>query len=170
MMKHINTILLVLLTIGLGINFYFDFQRAKNEKGDEVNISPAKEVSPFDNLPNDPYYDQSVHDAGPNTSIKFERLEHDFGKIKEGVMSRTAFVFTNTGDAPLLISSAIGSCGCTVPEWPKEPIKPGEKGEIKVEFDSKDKLGEQLKTVTVSSNTNPMNNVLTVKCNVLPKN
>ncbi len=168
-MKHLNTILLIVLTLGLGINFFLDFKRSNTKGNSEVTITPAKEISPFDHVAQDPYYDQSVHNTGPMTTIKFDRVEHDFGKINEGILSKTKFTFSNTGDAPLLISNALGSCGCTVPEWPKEPIQPGESAEIKVEFDSKDKLGEQIKTVTVSSNTNPVNTVLTIKSVVVRK-
>ncbi|MCB0482959.1 MAG: DUF1573 domain-containing protein, partial [Flavobacteriales bacterium] len=66
--------------------------------------------------------------------ITFDKDVHDFGKITQGEMVETSFAFTNTGEADLIISSAKGSCGCTVPEWPKEPIPPGGKGEIRVVF------------------------------------
>ena len=76
------------------------------------------------------------------------------------------FSFTNTGTAPLIIASAQGSCGCTVPDWPKEPIGIGEKASIKVKFDSKKKAGIQNKTVTLTANTFPKQTKLQIKANV----
>jgi hypothetical protein len=91
----------------------------------------------------------------------------DFGTLEEGEKVEHVFKFTNTSTNPLIISSAKGSCGCTVPEWPKEPIAPGEDGEIKVKFDSKGKKGKQSKTVTLTANTLPGNTVLTINSDVI---
>ncbi|BDS10465.1 DUF1573 domain-containing protein [Aureispira anguillae] len=88
-------------------------------------------------------------------TIEFEEEVFDFGDIVEGESVEHLFKFKNTGKNPLVISHAQGSCGCTVPEWPKDPIAPGEGGEIKVKFNSKGKHGEQNKTVTISANTIP---------------
>ena len=102
--------------------------------------------------------------------IKFNKDVHDFGDITEGEKVDYTFTFINTGEADLIISNAAGSCGCTVPEFPKEPIKPGKKGKMKVSFDSAGKPGNQQKTVTITSNTATGNDILTIKANVLPKN
>jgi hypothetical protein len=83
--------------------------------------------------------------------IKFEKEVHDYGTIVQNADGGTAFVFTNTGTEPLIISDAKGSCGCTVPEWPKEPIAPGKKGSIKVQYDT-NRVGAFQKTVTVTTN------------------
>jgi len=83
--------------------------------------------------------------------LKFDKLEHDYGTIKEGANGATEFRFTNTGNTPLIISHAEGSCGCTVPEWPKEPIAPGASSSIKVKYDTK-RIGPISKTVTITSN------------------
>ncbi len=88
----------------------------------------------------------------PKTTISFEDTQHDFGEITEGDVVRHAFKFTNTGDNPLVITRAQATCGCTVPEWPKAPIAPGESGEIVVEFNSKNRTGHQKKNVLIYSN------------------
>lgn len=107
--------------------------------------------------------------SGKTTTIKFDEMSYDWGKIKEGEKMTHIFKFKNTGNNDLIISDARGSCGCTVPEWPKEPIKAGKSGEIKVVFDSDHKSGTQSKTVTITANTEPSNVVLMIKGNVEPK-
>lgn len=85
--------------------------------------------------------------------IKFEKTTNDFGKFKEEKVQTCEFVFTNTGDKPLVIQQAFGSCGCTVATPPKDPIAPGEKGVLKVSYDGKGKLkGFFKKAITVRSN------------------
>jgi Protein of unknown function (DUF1573) len=106
--------------------------------------------------------------SGPATEVKFAEVEHDWGTIKEGDKMVHIFKFTNTGKEPLIISDAKASCGCTVPEWPTKPIAPGAKGEIKVEFDSSHKPGDQMKTVTVTANTTTPQTFLTIKGKVKP--
>jgi len=98
-----------------------------------------------------------VANEGNKPSFKFESEEFNFGTIKQGESVTHEFVFTNTGNEPLLIMKADGSCGCTVPEYPKEPILKNQKGKIKVTFNSAGKVGMQDKTVTIQSNakTNP---------------
>ncbi len=98
--------------------------------------------------------------------FKFDVMEYNYGSIKQGESVTYNFKFTNIGKEPLVITTAHGSCGCTVPDWPKEPIKKGESGTIKVTFNSAGKMGAQDKTVTINSNakTNPV--VLHIKGNV----
>ena len=72
------------------------------------------------------------------------------------------FKFVNNGKGPLVISKANASCGCTVPEYPRDPIMPGDSGKISVQFNTTGKLGQQSKTVTVTANTNPSNTELTL--------
>lgn len=93
---------------------------------------------------------------------------HDFGTIREGEVVEFSFPFRNTGKAPLLITSASASCGCTVPDYPREPMEPGKEGSIKVSFNSKGKPGHQEKTVTVSSNTARGNQFLKITAEVTP--
>ncbi len=87
--------------------------------------------------------------------ITFEETEFDFGDVDEGAIVEHVFRFKNTGKVPLLISDARSTCGCTVPLWPKEPIAPGQSGEINVKFDTKGKSKMQKKPVTIIANTYP---------------
>lgn len=100
--------------------------------------------------------------TGPTTTMSFEHNDYDFGSVKEGEKVKHTYKFKNTGSEPLIITSAKGSCGCTVPKWPSEPIAPGASGVIDVEFDSKGKPGKQTKRVTVNANTNPAQTFLNI--------
>lgn len=100
-------------------------------------------------------------------AIKFEEELFDFGDITQGEKVEHVFMFTNTGEADLIITSAKGSCGCTVPEWPKKPIKPGEKGEINVVFNSEGKKGRQHKKITIVANTQPSTNVVAISGDII---
>ena len=102
-----------------------------------------------------------------NTSIAFEETTIDFGEVKEGANVTKIYKFKNTGKNRLLIESALGSCGCTVAEWPKYPVEPGEKAEVKVVFNSLGKRGAQDKTITILANTDPAKTVLHIKGTVL---
>lgn len=99
--------------------------------------------------------------------FKFETEEYNFGKIKQGESVTYEFKFKNTGKEPLIISEAHGSCGCTVPVWPKEPIMKGKEGVIKVTFNSAGKMGAQDKTVTLTSNSKGGQKILHMKGEVL---
>jgi hypothetical protein len=89
------------------------------------------------------------------TSIKFDKEVYNFGECTEGEKVVKTIEFTNTGKFPLIIKNAYGSCGCTVPTYNKEPIAPGAKGKIEIEFDSTRKPGSNTKSVMVEANTNP---------------
>lgn len=99
--------------------------------------------------------------------LTFDEELFEFGEITQGEQVEHVFTFTNTGEADLVITSAKGSCGCTVPEWPKKPIKPGEKGELNVIFNSEGKKGRQHKKVTVVANTQPSTNVVAISGNII---
>lgn len=103
----------------------------------------------------------------PAAVIEFSETEFDFGLIDSGEKVAYVFTFTNTGAEPLIITNAKGSCGCTVPFFPKVPIMPGETSEIEVEFDSKGKKGKQSKRVSITANTEPAMTFLTIKGEVL---
>lgn len=98
--------------------------------------------------------------------ITFKETEFDFGDIKQGDKVEHTFEFTNTGEADLLISTARASCGCTVPEFTEEAVKPGKSGKIKVTFNSAGKKGPTTKTITVVCNTANENEILTIKTNI----
>jgi hypothetical protein len=138
-----------------------------------------------------PIPQQTTHEAAPDTVLMspppmpettqappangkypvmaFDKTEHDFGTINQGDKVTYSFAFTNTGASDLIISNAVGSCGCTVPEYPKAPLKPGESGKIKVSFNSAGKNGRQQKTVTIATNTATGKEIITIKANITPK-
>ena len=99
--------------------------------------------------------------------IEFEKEVHDYGTIENGANGQCTFNFKNSGNAPLIISNAKGSCGCTVPDWPRNPIAPGETGVIKVSFNSKGRAGRQDKRVTLTTNAVPQTKVLNITSTVL---
>ena len=101
--------------------------------------------------------------------IKFKSESHDFGKIEEGVQATHTFEFTNTGTAPVVISNAQASCGCTTPDWTKEPVMPGKTGKVTASFNSQGRPNNFSKTVTVISNSETPQIVLTIKGDVNPK-
>lgn len=112
----------------------------------------------------------SVTAATPNPNapeIKFKTEFHDFGSVKYNSVTSFDYEFTNTGKEPLILSDVKPQCGCTIPEWPKEPIAPGKSAKIKVSFDTK-RVGSHQKTVTVMSNAKTNNVLLSFKINVLP--
>ncbi len=93
--------------------------------------------------------------AKPNPKapkFQFDSEMHDFGTIKEGPAAEHVFVFKNVGKEPLLIQNASASCGCTTPEWPKEPILPGKSGKITVHYNTQGRVGPFEKSVYISSN------------------
>jgi len=99
--------------------------------------------------------------------IKFDKDEHDFGQLIQGERVSYAFRFTNDGDADLVIASANAGCGCTVPNYPRHPIRSGETGVIEVAFNSSGRSGFQSQRVSIVANTQPNTTVLTIKANVI---
>ncbi len=107
--------------------------------------------------------------ANPNAAeIKFKATTHDYGTIMQGADGNCEFSFTNTGKEPLILSNAVGSCGCTVPTFSKEPVMPGKNGTIKVHYDT-NRVGAFTKTVTVTSNGQTDRVVLTIQGTVNAK-
>jgi hypothetical protein len=123
-------------------------------------------------------YAQDGHNHGATTTqstapasladIKLDKMEHDYGSIKQGDNGECEFKFINNGKEPLVISNCQGSCGCTVPQCPKEPILPGKAGVIKVKYDT-NRIGAIYKNVMVNSNAKSGTITLTIKGNVEAK-
>ena len=137
-MKKLSLLILFLTTISVSVN---------------AQDAPAKTDSTA----------KAVNPNGPE--MTFEKETHDYGTMKQGADGSCEFKFKNTGKEPLVITNAKGSCGCTVPTWPKEPIMKGQTGTIKVHYDTK-RVGAFTKTVTIESNANTNPKTLTIKGNV----
>jgi len=104
-----------------------------------------------------------------NGRFLFEESSFDFGKVKQGDIVKHTFKFKNDGENPLIITAAQASCGCTVPEYTKDPIAPGEESQVKVQFNSTGKMGMQNKTIQITANTLPATTTLVLKGLVEPK-
>jgi seryl-tRNA synthetase len=110
---------------------------------------------------------EATKKAETQTSIQFEASEISFGEIKEGAAVTKIYKLKNIGKKRLMIEKVEGSCGCTVAEWPRYPVEPGENAEIKVTFNSLGKRGVQDKTITVTANTEPAQTFLKIKGTVV---
>ncbi len=153
-----KTIFIVTLSLGLL------FQSCKKE----VTTNTNTEIVSDESQNNQTDLETKIESKNDNpkagkAEMTFEKKEHDFGVIKPDSKVDYTFKFKNTGKEDLVISNAHGSCGCTVPEYPKEAIKPGENGEIKVSFNSAGKSGKQEKSVTLYANTPAGNELLKIK-------
>lgn len=102
-------------------------------------------------------------------SISFESTEYNFGTVNEGDIVETTFKLTNSGQTDLVITDAKVTCGCTVPVWPKKPIKPGQSEDVKVKFNTNGKQNRQQKNITLITNTATGREILTLKGMVTPK-
>jgi uncharacterized cupredoxin-like copper-binding protein len=134
----------------------FNFTSCKDDASNKVKAENVEDAAVRD--AQDVVYPQ----------ISFEKTEHDFGTIAQGTNVEHTFTFTNTGKAPLVITNASSSCGCTVPTWTKEPIAPGESGEMLVKFNGSGQ-NQVTKTVTITANTESGKEQLKIKAFVEPK-
>ncbi len=148
-MKRIITSVALLGILVSGCN-----EEASNEVSTDIVANPATAES-----------DEAGNTAMPK--MKFETDLYDFGEVSQGEKVAYSYTFTNEGEADLVITSAQGSCGCTVPTWPKEPIKAGQSAQIDVVFDSNGKTGKQHKKVTIVANTSPATNVVAITGKVI---
>jgi len=112
---------------------------------------------------------KSISNPDGIAKIKFDTTYYDFGTLSQGEKVVYTFKFKNTGNADLIIQDAYSTCGCTIPNYSKEPIAPGDEGKIEVLFDSSGKRGIQYKTVTLKLNTKQKEKSLNIKANVLVK-
>lgn len=106
---------------------------------------------------------------GPLPKMEFQTTDHDFGTIKEGDVVEYTYAFKNTGEAALIIQGAQPSCGCTVPDFTKEPIPVGGTGYVRAKFDSNGKTNHVTKSITVTANTYPKQTLLRFKAMITPK-
>ncbi len=149
-----NVVLLCLLALAVG----FTACKSDSASTAENNVTTLNEKKPLPNANQNtakPVADVIPADTVNVAKLTFTEEVYDYGTVKEGESVEHTFKFKNTGVAPLIIESAKSTCGCTVPQFPKEPIAPGESGEIAVKFNSKNKSGRQRKPVNVTANTWP---------------
>lgn len=137
----------------------------KNESGGGQEIRGG---GPNSELVRNPATANMPTDTNHLARITFDEPEFDFGTVNEGEIVEHTFKFTNTGKVPLTVLRARSSCGCTIPEWPEEPIPPGGTGVIKAKFDTVGKIRDQKKSITVTANTYPNDSKVVLKGVVTP--
>lgn len=135
------------------------FTSCKNndKASDKMNEENSKEVAKQDEM------------SKKYPEITFDEKSYDFGQMEEGEVKQHEFTFTNTGDAPLKVLKAKPTCGCTVPSFSKEPIAPGDKGQMMVKFNTRGKHGMQNKSVRLTTNTKSGQEVIRIKAMVNKK-
>ncbi len=141
-------------------------QKAEEQKtGEQKNLLPTE-------LVNNPRSAEGTDSVAFNdmATMDFKDTLHDFGTLVEGEVGTYDFEFTNNGKTPLIINDATGSCGCTVPEYPRDPIPPGKSGIMKVKFNSAEKRGHQEKSVTINTNSKRGIHILYIKAEVKETN
>jgi uncharacterized protein DUF1573 len=170
MLKQIKIGFFALLTIGFLASCQSDQESSREQAVETATGANALQTSatPGQVAPTAANAGQLAAPVGPVTALKFAETEFNFGKIASGEKVSHEYKFTNTGKEPLVITNAKGSCGCTVPQWPKEPIAPGASSSILVEYDSKGKSGAQTKQVTITANTDPPQTIIYIKGDVTP--
>ncbi len=183
MKENIKLGLLGVIALTLIINTFFTDDKPQRMSSPEksatpqsnivANTSPSNIINPLTSNPISQPNATPAQPAAPKlsetrakTNVKFADVAHNFGSIKQDTKNTKIFSFTNTGSEPLIIEDAKGSCGCTVPKFPKEPIKPGATGEIEVVYSPGKQQGAQTKTVTITANTNPITTTLNISANV----
>jgi hypothetical protein len=170
-MQNIQTALLVIIagTVIYG-TFLKNDSTPRDRKRKRAQVTaPAPSPNPVQQPIQNQFNQQTAPQATPvndPTVMSFAQMKHDFGTIKQHTENEYVFTFSNDGDKPLIIETATGSCGCTVPEFPREPIAPGATGEIRVMYKPGAQEGLQNKTVTVVANTSPRETRLNISANV----
>jgi len=176
MKENIKLGLLGVIALTLIVNTFFidDTPQRRSAPGNYVapqsNIATTPTATPLQTnvstaiTPPKPPAQLSVGRA--KTDVAFAEMNHNFGTIQQDSKNTKTFKFTNTGSEPLIIEDAKGSCGCTVPSYPREPIKPGETGEIEIVYSPGKQQGSQNKTITITANTNPISTTLNISANV----
>lgn len=160
-----NTMNKIAYTLSLAVLLGFGLISC-NESAESSDSSTNQEAQIDTEVVKNDATSEGTVDPANAPSFSWEKESHDFGEIAQGEKVSYSFKFTNSGKSDLIISSAKGSCGCTVPEYSKDPVPPGGSGKIDVVFDSKGKSGGQNKKVTIVSNTVPNQAILTITGNV----
>lgn len=168
MKDNIKIALLALIAVTLIIDTFMEGDKGGRSAATELSsnqvITPNNPTNP--STPEGIQSNEPIANNLPKTSVQFAEMEYDFGEIFQDSKNEHIFTFTNTGEEPLVISDAKGSCGCTVPDYPRHPIAPGETGEIKVVYSPGKQAAQQTKTVTINANTAPETTVLKIFANV----
>jgi len=181
MKENIKIGLLSVIALTLVVDVFFTDDRPSRRSAIE-NTPPQSNIAadpspnnvvnpinsnPFENQPQQQTPPQpKLSETRAKTTMQFAETTHNFGTIKQDTKNTKIFTFKNTGSEPLIIEDAQGSCGCTVPKFPKEPIKPGESGEIEVVYSPGKQQGAQSKTVTITANTEPITSTINISANV----
>lgn len=134
-----------------------------NQRQDDQGSNMNEEGGAISDMIRNPVSADNPQDTSSLARITFDETVFDFDTIAEGSIVEHSFKFKNTGKSPLVINNARSSCGCTVPEWPKDPIPAGGKGEILVRFNSTDKTGSQNKPITIFANSYPQQTVIRIR-------
>ncbi|PCI93295.1 MAG: hypothetical protein COB15_16690 [Flavobacteriales bacterium] len=183
MKENIKIGLLGVIALTLIVNTFFTDNGPQRMSAPDNNVAPVSNIAAnpapsniINPLTSNPLSQANASPTPPpapklsetrsKTSAKFADVAHNFGSIQQDSKNTKVFKFTNTGSEPLIIEDAKGSCGCTVPKFPKEPIKPGETGEIEVVYSPGKQQGAQTKTVTITANTDPITTTLNISANV----
>lgn len=154
MLNQIKVMMFALMAVGFLASCNNSSSTAQEEA--RQSLETPNTVQPADpSMAAQPAAQEAAVPTGPTTVMTFEQTEFSFGTVQEGEKVAHTYKFKNTGTEPLILSNAKGSCGCTVPTWPREPIAPGASGEITVNFDSRNKSGKRNQKVTITANTNP---------------
>jgi hypothetical protein len=149
-MKNFTIVYVLMLSLAL-----FSCKEKATSKINTSNLESAKERD-------------AVISLG-SAIIDFDQREYDFGEITEGELVEGTFEIINKGKVDLIITNAKATCGCTVPEWPKEAIKPGESAPLKFTFNSRGRVGKQSKTITLQTNSEKVNETIRIKGTVVKK-
>ena len=139
-----------------------------NKEKSVEEITSAEKISNSSIIRN-PVSAQVPEDTVNIAKIAFAENHHNFGEVSEGEVVTHVYHFENVGKQPLVISNARSTCGCTVPDWPKDPIAPGEKGKIEVRFNTSGKRNTQRKPITITANTYPATSQVMLEGKVIPK-
>jgi len=142
---------------------------SKKQPGQEQSVQEIKTAPGISNahIIRSPVSAQLPEDTTNVAKMTFSASTYDFGEVSEGTIVEHSFHFINTGKKPLLISNARSTCGCTVPQWPRDPVMPGESAVIEVKFNTSNKTAEQVKPVTITANTYPARNTVYLKGKVV---